>query len=94
MASVRQALLSTADSPAADAFRSGEEGPESRGTDQLEYVTTEDETTADIGDLEAELARERERQATLDKERKVLELRAQIASLRAKKRCTGAGDPC
>ena len=84
MASVRQALLSTADSPAADAFGSGEEGPESRGTDHLEYVTTDDETTADIGDLEAELARERERQATLDKERKVLELRAQIASLQAK----------
>ena len=84
MASVRQVLLSSADSPAANAFRSCEEGPESRGTDQLEYVTMEDETTADIGDLEAELVRERERQASLDKERKVLELQAQIASLRAK----------
>ena len=84
MASVRQVLLSSADSPAANAFRSCEEGPESRGTDQLEYVTMEDETTADIGDLEAELARERERQTSLDKERKVLELQAQIASLRAK----------
>ena len=90
MASVRQALLSTAGSPAADAFGSGKQGPESRGTDHLEYVTTEDETTADIGDLEAELARERERQATLDKERKVLELRAQIASLRAKNVAQGA----
>ena len=84
MASVRQALLSSPDSPTADAFRSGEEGPESRGTDQLEYVMTEDETTADIGDLKAELAWERERQAALNKEGKALEIRAQIASLRAK----------
>ena len=51
--------------------------------DQLEYVTTEDEVTGDIGDLEAELAWERERQATLNKERKALELRTHIASLRA-----------
>ena len=39
--------------------------------------------TGDIGDLEAELAREREQHAALNKERKALELRAYIASLRA-----------
>ena len=39
--------------------------------------------TGDIRDLEAELAQERERQAALNKERKALELRAQIASLQA-----------
>ena len=51
MASVRQALQNNADSFDSEVVLSGEEGPESRGMDRLEYITTEDEMTADIGDL-------------------------------------------
>ena len=54
---------------------------------QFEYVTTEEDGNPDevteIGDLEAELAKEKERQATLRKEKRAVELQEQIARLRA-----------
>ena len=51
-------------------------------TGHISYVTTEDETT-DIGELEAELELERQRQSALNKERRALELQREIAKLRA-----------
>ena len=69
---------------------SAHNGVDSEGAEQLSetrtghvrYVTTEDETT-DIGELEAELELERQRQSSLNKERRALELQREIANLRA-----------
>ena len=53
----------------------------------FEYVITEDDGNPDavteIDDLEAELAKEKERQAALRKEKRAVELQEQIAHLRA-----------
>ena len=73
--------------PAAPGVTSNGSTPADEVPSQFEYVTTEDDGNPDevteIGDLEAELAKEKERQAALRKEKRAVELQEQIARLRA-----------